>query len=74
MKIPTLPDRPPPEHPYRDSAIIYGVMAAVGFGFLLLTGQKLWIAAVAMIAFFLVAIVWNWWRFRSQVDEQDTSR
>jgi len=49
-------------------------MAAVGFGFLLLTGQKLWIAAVAMVAFFLVAIVWSWWRFRSQVDEGDASR
>ena len=59
-----LQQRPMPKHPYRDTALLYGGLA----------GIVLVIAAVAMVAFFLVAIVWSWWRFRSQVDEGDASR
>jgi hypothetical protein len=67
VKIRQLPERQVPAHPYRDSAIVYAVMAAAGFGFLLLSGQRAWVAAVAMGGFFAAAMVWSWWRFRTQV-------
>jgi threonine/homoserine/homoserine lactone efflux protein len=60
-----------PKRPFRDSAIFYGVLAVVGFGFLLLTGQEAVRAAAGAGAAFLLATSWSWWRFaRAQSDEE----
>jgi hypothetical protein len=60
-----------PKRPFRDSAIFYGVLAVVGFGFLLLTGQEPVRAAVGAGAAFLLATSWSWWRFaRAQGSEE----
>ena len=74
MRLLRLPERPIPEHPYRDSAIVYALMALVGFGFLLLSGQRAWIAAVGMSAFFVAATGWSWFRFRSRLGHRSSSR
>jgi hypothetical protein len=74
MKIPSFPEKELPKHPYRDSAILYAVMAGAGFGFLLLTGQRAWVAAVAMSGFFVAATAWSWWRFRARLSERSTPR
>jgi hypothetical protein len=59
-------DRPVSQHPVRVSVVVYGLMAAAGFGFLLVTGQSAWVAALAMAAFFVAAVAWSWWRFRAR--------
>ena len=59
------PQTPLPRRPYRDSAIVYGVLAVVGFGFLLLSGRGALVAFVVMGAFFVAAVGWSWWRFRA---------
>jgi hypothetical protein len=60
-----------PNRPFRASAIFYGGLAVVGFGFLLLTGQEPMKAALGAGAAFLLATSWSWWRFaRAQADEE----
>jgi hypothetical protein len=60
-----------PKRPFRDSAIFYGVLALVGFGFLLLTGQDMVRAAFGAGAAFLLATSWSWWRFARAQNEQE---
>jgi hypothetical protein len=63
-----------PKRPFRDSAIFYGALAVVGFGFLLLTGQEPMRAAFGAGAAFLLATSWSWWRFARAQDEQERKR
>jgi hypothetical protein len=63
-----------PKRPFRDSAIFYGALAVVGFGFLLLTGQDVVRAAFGAGAAFLLATSWSWWRFARAQDEQERKR
>ena len=60
-----------PKRPFRASAIFYGALAVIGFGFLLLTGQEPMKAALGAGAAFLLATSWSWWRFaRAQADQE----
>lgn len=64
-------ERPPiPKHPYRDSAVVYGVMAGVLVVVAALTGGDVARAAIVAVAFFAVATAWSWWRFRARTREQ----
>jgi hypothetical protein len=63
-----------PKRPFRDSAIFYGALAVVGFGFLLLTGQEPVRAAVGAGAAFLLATSWSWWRFARAQHDQERNR
>ena len=61
--------RPYRSRPFFDSAVFYGVLAAAGFGFLLLTGQGAARAAGGALAAFLLATSWTWfgfWRRRNR--------
>jgi membrane protein implicated in regulation of membrane protease activity len=61
-----------PKRPFRDSAIFYGVLALLGFGFLLLTGQEASRAAFGAFAAFVLATSWSWWRFaRARAQEEE---
>ena len=61
-----------PRRPFRDSAIFYGVLAVIGFVFLLLTGQEASRAAFGAFAAFALAVSWSWWRFaRAQQQEEE---
>ncbi|HXV04083.1 MAG TPA: hypothetical protein VFP24_10965 [Gaiellaceae bacterium] len=61
-----------PKRPFRDSAIFYGVLALLGFGFLLLTGQEAGRAAFGAFAAFVLATSWSWWRFaRARAQEEE---
>jgi hypothetical protein len=65
-------DRRLPKRPFRDTAIFYGVLAVLGFGFLLLTGQEAGRAAFGAFAAFALATSWSWWRFaRAQAQEEE---
>jgi 4-hydroxybenzoate polyprenyltransferase len=60
-------DRPLPRRPYRDSAILYGVLAVLVLGFALLTGSDLARALVIAAVFFVAATAWSWFRFRQRL-------
>ena len=69
-----MTDEKLPKRPFRDSAIFYGVLAVLGFGFLLLTGQEPMKAALGAGAAFLLATSWSWWRFARAQNDQKRSR
>ena len=59
--------RPIPDHPYRDTAVVYAVLALILIGVAALTGSNLGRAGILAGAFFVVATLWNWWRFHSRI-------
>jgi 4-hydroxybenzoate polyprenyltransferase len=67
-------DRPLPRRPYRDSALLYGVLAVLVLVFALLTGSDLARAAVVAIAFFAAATAWSWFRFRQRLAAEGRRR
>jgi hypothetical protein len=56
--------------PYRDSAIIYAVLAAVVVVIAILTGGRVAWAVVLGIAAFVLAMGWTWWRLRQQTQRR----
>jgi hypothetical protein len=63
--------RPPlPKHPYRDTAIVYGVMAVVLVVTAVLLGGDVARTAAVAAAFFVAATAWSWWRFRVRIREE----
>jgi Flp pilus assembly protein TadB len=59
-----------PKRPYRDTAIFYGVLAAIVVVVALVTGGDLSRALVIAAAFFVVATGWSWWRFRERLAQR----
>jgi membrane protein implicated in regulation of membrane protease activity len=64
-----LPETPPPKHPYRDTLIVYALLAAIVVLVAWATGGAVGKAAVVAIAFFVVASVWNVVRWRSKAQQ-----
>ena len=64
-------ERPLPTHPYRDSAIVYGVMAVILVVLAGITGGSLVKATGAAIIFWLGATGWSWWKFRGRIRERE---
>ncbi|MEO5632757.1 hypothetical protein [Gaiella sp.] len=64
-------ERPLPAHPFRDTAIVYGVMAVILVVLAGVTGGSLLRAIGAAIIFWLVATAWSWWKFRKRIRERD---
>jgi membrane protein implicated in regulation of membrane protease activity len=60
-------NRPIPDHPYRDTALVYGVMAIVLVIVASLTGGDPLRATVAAVLFFVIATAWSWWRYREKI-------
>jgi hypothetical protein len=63
-----------PKRPYRDSAILYGVLAALLVAFAYVTGGDVLRAVVFGAGFFLVATLWSWWRFRQRLAAERSRR
>jgi hypothetical protein len=55
-----------PAHPYRDSAIVYAVVAGLVIGLAALTGGNMRVAIVIAPALFVVATGYSWWRWRQR--------
>ena len=64
-----LPETPPPKHPFRDTLLVYGGLAAIVVLVAWATGGAVGKAAVVAIAFFAVASGWNVYRWRSKAHE-----
>ena len=60
-----------PKHPYRDTAILYGVLAVLVVVIAWATGGNAVNAAVTAGAVFVIATLWSWrsWRNRIRDDE-----
>jgi hypothetical protein len=61
--------RPLPAHPYRDSAIVYGIMAVILVVLAGATGGSLVRAIGAATIFWVLATAWSWWKFRGRIRE-----
>jgi hypothetical protein len=59
-------ERPLPRHPFRDSAILYAILAGVIILVSAFTGGGVTRGVVAAIGFFVFATGWSWWRFRAR--------
>lgn len=60
-----------PKHPYRDSAILYGVLAAAVVVISVLTGGGLSRAFVFAGAAFVLATGFSWWKWRARLRRQE---
>jgi hypothetical protein len=58
---------PIPDRPYRDTAILHGVLAAILFGVAALTGTSLAKSALVAVGYFVAATAWSWWRFSVRI-------
>ncbi len=65
---------PVPKRPYRDSVIVYGVFAVIIVVVAYATGGNLLRGLVFATGFFLLATGWNWWKFRSKLEEERRRR
>jgi uncharacterized protein involved in response to NO len=62
--------RPIPKRPYRDSAILYGVLAVAVVVFAAVTGGDLVRAVLVAVGFFVLANAWSWYRWRARQREE----
>ena len=65
------PPRRLPKRPYRDSALLYGVMAVVLVVVAKLTGGSLGRALVIGAFFFVAATAWSWRRWRERLRDEE---
>jgi membrane protein implicated in regulation of membrane protease activity len=65
-----MPKRRLPKHPFRDSAILNGVLAAIVIVVGTLTSGDVLNAVAVALAFFVVATGYSWWRFRRRLEQQ----
>ena len=63
-------ERPLPRHPFRDSAILYGVLAIVIVAVTIVTGGGIAKGIAIAAAFFVFATGWSWWRFRERLEQR----
>jgi hypothetical protein len=71
MKAPFVPGgkRPVPEHPYRDTIIIYGSLSLIVLVLAAVTGHYWGILFVAIA--FVGSTVYSFWYWRDRLREQD---
>jgi hypothetical protein len=65
------PRRPIPRHPYRDTAILYAVLAGVVVGGTALTGGDVRRAIIIACALFVGATAYSWWRWRERIRAEE---
>ena len=63
-----------PRHPYRDSAIFYGILSACLVGIASITGAGLVRGIIVGAGFFVIATGFSWWRFREKLRQREAER
>jgi hypothetical protein len=63
-----------PKHPYRDSAIVYAVLAGIVVGVTALTGGNMRAALIIAPLLFVVATGYSWWRWRQRERQEAEGR
>jgi hypothetical protein len=59
--------RPVPRHPYRDTAILYAVLAGLVIGVTALTGGDVRRSVIIAVALFFGATAYSWWRWSQRI-------
>ena len=64
---------PPPKssHPYRDSAIVYAVLAGLVVVITAVTGGSVVKGIIAGVVVFAAATAYSWWRVRERLRQQE---
>jgi Flp pilus assembly protein TadB len=65
------PARQIPKHPYRDSAIVYAVLAGVFVGITAVTGGDVLRSVLIAVVLFVAATAYSWWRWRERIRRQE---
>lgn len=65
---------PLPKHPYRDAAVINGILAVLLVVTAWLTGGEIGRALTFGGGYFLLATAWSWWRFRQRLAEEEAAK
>ena len=68
------PSRELPRRPYRDSVVLYGVMAVLLVLAAAATGGSLVRAVVIGAFFFVAATAWSWRRWRERLRDEERRR
>jgi hypothetical protein len=63
-----------PAHPYRDSAIFYGALAAAIVVLSAISSTGLAKGLAVGGAFWVAATAWSWWRFRARIKRQEKAK
>ena len=66
--------KPLPKKPFRDSAIIYGVLSGIVLVVGLLLGRGVRWSLIAAVGSFVLATSYAWWRFQRRIDEERPNR
>ena len=61
---------PMPKRPFRDSAILYGVLAAILLVAGIVSGRGVVGSVIVAFAVFAVATSYAWWRFQRRIDRK----
>jgi ammonia channel protein AmtB len=64
-------ERPVPRHPFRDTAIIYGVLAGLVVAIAAATGVSIVKAVIIAVVVFLGSTIYSWWYWRDRLRKQD---
>jgi Flp pilus assembly protein TadB len=70
----SVPDAPAPRHPYRDSAIVYGIFAVLLVLLAWATGGSIGKAVLVAIAVWIAAMVWSVMRWRQRLRDEARRR
>jgi membrane protein implicated in regulation of membrane protease activity len=65
---------PPPKHPYRDTFLVYGVLAVIVVLVAWATGGGVWKALAVAAAFFVLATGWNTYRLRQRAARESDAK
>ena len=68
------PRRTIPKHPYRDSAILYGILAGVVVGISAATGGNVRKAVTIAGILWVVATAYAWWRWHERIHAGEKDR
>ena len=63
--------RPVPKHPYRDTAILYGILAVILVGVTALTNGNVLRSVYYALGLFVAATAWGWYRWRERLRRAD---
>jgi membrane protein implicated in regulation of membrane protease activity len=63
-------DRAVPKHPYRDTAVVYGALAALIVVLALATGGSLTRAVTTASVVYVAATLWSWRTWRNRLREE----
>ena len=63
-----------PKHPYRDTAVVYGVIAVLVVILSLASGGSVGRAVITAALVYVVATLWSWRLWRNRLRERDAQQ